>query len=279
MEEIKDEKITEEIVEIDEKVDEKPTFLSRIELIDSKIDKLKDEKEITKSYTTSIRKKPMKKELINEYFDLCSKLGKTPEYSENKLKKTKNSRLEDIIQGLKTNGVCKPGEMTKTIIENGKVVKEFSDKKKKLIAKNLYRLNASIIFGVEKVADIYKDKTGVDLHGLTSDVIHPDNRKDQIDIFEDLTSDYPDFCDKLGTAGTAYLAFMTSLCTQRAMLNKKNPPIRQKNDIPSRKSNENVKNIHKISNVERLDQQKNIPCPKGSLVSILGNNKIGECPT
>lgn len=230
------------------------------------------------TYTSKVRKVKNKNELIEEYFTLCSKLEKTPDFTENKLKKTRKGQIEKYIEILKNPNATEEKPVVKTVDENGEVKKVFSKQKKKLLAKNLFRINASVTYGIEKVSTIYKEKSGVDLEGLTSDILA--NKKEQMDIFENMIEQYPEQCETWATPLAAYIGFMTSICAQRALLNrqqplKKNALVQSPHGSALEKTKVNKKPNNRISTVRKTNRKPRTP--KGSFVVATGQ-PIAPCP-
>lgn len=227
------------------------------------------------SYTATKKINKTKDELVVTYKDLCTKLEKEP-LSSNRLKKTKKADLSALIDTLlgKGNTISKDD---KIIIdkETNQSRKIFSEKKKCRMARNIVRLNATAFWCVEKVNDHFSDKTGVILDGMTSDLLHPDLKEQQVDIFKELVVDFPEMGERLGTSVAAYVSLMATILTRRAIHNKKNPKKKKITETDTRSEySSNVRLVHK--NQTTPDDDTKV-LPKSSFVYSL-NSSIGDCP-
>jgi hypothetical protein len=159
--------------------------------------------EISTVYVPKKRKKP---ELINMFFETVG--DKTPDkykdLTRNKLRKTKNSKIIDIIAELRgCNKQDVEYEGKAPMITNNETIENLKPKfisksKREAAGKALYKLNCVAIGLLEVAANtIDKSSKYINIKGISQDMSTPQISEKFIDIYKSAYDDFPRLCDML----------------------------------------------------------------------------------
>jgi len=161
-----------------------------------------------------------KADIIAEIEEKWRIMGIERQRSPNQLKKTRKADLEQMLADLEILQPTVPTNTVDTVEPTAQPI-VIPQVRKRHMAEGLYRLNTMAFFGVEKVHDIVlSERTGVQLEGITYDMMQPESKAMMLPIFEQFVTDYPVGSSIVAGPVAQYITAMGSICMQRAALNK-----------------------------------------------------------
>ncbi len=187
--------------------------MNEIEDFDSTIEGFRSEKKIPVSNIP--KKKKLKTELIDEYFDKCKLLRIEPPLTENKLKKTKKDEIETVIKMMNKKYHDLPADADRGLDDdaeyendmpmlepNGQPFNNEEDVSERPVTRSekqrtgrfLFKANVLVMEALEGITRAYDPLHDmIDLRGLADDMESKPNEKMFTDIYEDVALDFPNF--------------------------------------------------------------------------------------
>jgi len=231
-------------------------------------------------------KNPTKDEYIKMYFETCVRLGKDPEYSRNKLKKTKKAELKEIVESLENDhNVYKGANDDDVYMEmtTNTVKKVLSKKRKKLVANGMYRFHLASANILELGIDPILMRRNLSIQGLADDI--REKEKDFIPVIENMVENDPEKFDKLFGPYSMWGLLMAQTVGNRVRLNRKatpyyeNDPRREQHlailgkKDPKKKSTDDTdkRGDRDVQNVKVADTKKEKDLP---LITTTGKSHI-----